>query len=737
MNQSTSSEPSLDEGFFIGTWLIQPRLNQISSGGRVHEIEPKMMRVLVCLAQQPGMVLSHAQLMDTVWPDTVVGEKSLAGVISKLRKVFDDDPYDPRVIKTISKHGYRLIAPVSHTGAVQEDFGRNGAHVLPEVGRSPRPSLGSATPMPASSHRGFVVVVVTVLVVALIGGGIAWILGQTTPRPAMLASAIALTTYPGHEINPALSPDGDAVAFAWAGTDGDNWDLYIQQVGAEIPLRRTDDPAYDLQPTWSPDGTQIAFTRYTDNECSIYVLPALAGAARKLAACAEHILPGGFVFFRPNLSWSPDGRTLVFPYRENAQQPFSLYELSLESLERQRLTNPPASFLGDYSPAWSPDGRSVAFTRRQARRSADLYVYSLEHGTEQRLTFDYRSLLGLDWARDGRYLVFSSERGSTYDLWRIPASGGQLEWIPTTGWNVKDPSLARQGADRMVYENWFYDNNLWRLSLSDEVAGPPPSASSFLASTLRETQPQYSPEGTHVAFISNRSGSYEVWVADSSGTASLQLTAMDGPIVGAPRWSPDGTHIVFEARPRGQADIYTVDRQNGKVRRLTTSEADETLASWSPDGDWLYFSSNRSGAWQVWRMPMQGGNAEQVTQEGGYAALVSANSQLLYYTKHGQPGLWRISGDGSSEQLVLSTLQSGDWGNWTLTQEGIYFVERTTTPRLALYRFSTQRIEHVVALSQAPMPNQLGLTVSPDGHWLLYTQLDQTESDLMVVESTQ
>ena len=286
----------------------------------------------------------------------------------------------------------------------------------------------------------------------------------------------------------------------------------------------------------------------------------------------------------------------------------------------------------------------------------------------------------------------------------------------------------------MVYENWLYDNNIWRLPLTGDADGEPPTATRFLASTLREIHPQYSSDGMHVAFISNRSGSYEVWVADSTGANPVQLTTMDGPIVGMPRWSADGMHIAFEARPEGQADLYVVNRQSRQVRRLTTDEADDVLASWTPDGQWIYFSSRRGGAWHLWKVPAQGGAAQRVSQEEGYAAQVSPDGRFIYYARQSAPGLWRIAIEGGSEQLVLDALQQGDWGNWVVLHEGIYFIDRARPSRLAFYRFATRQIEPRVTLVQPPSLSRPGLTIAPDGRWLLYTQLDQTESDLLFVE---
>jgi TolB-like protein/DNA-binding winged helix-turn-helix (wHTH) protein len=110
----------VDGDFRLGSWLVQPSLNTVSRNGTTAQLEPKVMSVLVCLAHHPGEPVSKEQLLQTVWPGTFVGEGVLTRSIFELRRVFEDDVKDPRVIQTIPKRGYRLVAPVvPASGAVE------------------------------------------------------------------------------------------------------------------------------------------------------------------------------------------------------------------------------------------------------------------------------------------------------------------------------------------------------------------------------------------------------------------------------------------------------------------------------------------------------------------------------------------------------------------------------------------------------------------------------------------
>lgn len=102
----------MNNDFRVGPWIIQPSLNTISQNGTSTRLEPKVMEVLVCLSRRAGEAIPKEELLQTVWPDTFVSDDVLKRSISELRRVFEDDAHQSRIIETIPKRGYRLVAPV-------------------------------------------------------------------------------------------------------------------------------------------------------------------------------------------------------------------------------------------------------------------------------------------------------------------------------------------------------------------------------------------------------------------------------------------------------------------------------------------------------------------------------------------------------------------------------------------------------------------------------------------------
>ncbi len=115
--------------FRIGEWRVEPELNCITKGSHRISIEPRVIEVLAYMADYPGEVLSKKQIMKAVWPDTYVSDEVIRYSISELRKAFKDDAKNPRIIQTIARRGYRLIAPVTRQGPAAES--RGSIAVLP------------------------------------------------------------------------------------------------------------------------------------------------------------------------------------------------------------------------------------------------------------------------------------------------------------------------------------------------------------------------------------------------------------------------------------------------------------------------------------------------------------------------------------------------------------------------------------------------------------------------------
>jgi Tol biopolymer transport system component len=564
---------------------------------------------------------------------------------------------------------------------------------------------------------------------------------QTGKSSLPLLKAVPFTSFPGKEYLPTLSPDGNKIAFDWNGEKGDNaQDIYVKQIGSEKLLRLTSDPANDFGPVWSPDGQRIAFNRITETEIAIFIVPAQGGEERKLLTLGPNMDLGGL----PTLAWSPDGKFIAFTYKAPKEEPSKIFLISPDTFARQTLTSPSAENMGDFTPAFSPDSQSLAFARQGTAGTADIYIVPITGGEPRRLTFDNALLRGLAWTADGREIIFSSSRaggaGQNYDyelafisgLWRIPASGGAAERVALSGLNFFYPNISGHGNRLTYVQTSSEDANIYRIEISDTTVSKNPPTK-LIASTRHDGGPQFSPDGKRIVFHSARSGPLEIWMCDSDGTNLVQVTSLNGR-AGSPRWSPDGQQIVFDFYGEGKGDIYTISVEGGLPRPIVTGDSDDHLPSWSTDGKWIYFASDRSGKHQVWKVPVQGGEAVQVTRQGGLLPCESPDGKYVYYNKGaGIRGLWRMPVDGGEEVRVLDSFKS-ELG--VVVNDGIYYINPDAKDEVVMEFFdlATGKERRVAGLGKIKII-PISVAVSPDRRQILYTQNDQTGSDIMLVEN--
>lgn len=679
------------------------------------------MRVLLCLAEQAGSIVSRETLLDTVWGEVVVNEDALTRAISDLRKCFDDRPSAPQYIETVRGQGYRLVAPVTFP---KPDI----AHLTPTLsGDGQEANLLTVTPSPPIVPQRRWPPALSLATVVVLVLGMLWMLWPTPATPPFV-QATPFTSFPGYERAPALSPDGTQVVYGW-GDDywEEEFDLYLKQSNTETPLRLTDLPGLESEPAWAPDGRTIAFAHLQPQAdggytAGIYTVPAIGGPPRKL------IDTNSWVW---GLDWSPDGTSLVYAERGAADLAFGLYHLSLQNLTRTALTEATVPLQRDHLPVYSPDGRQIAFLRLLPSGLKSIYTMPSDGGIPRPLQTPHTRIEALTWHSDGDHLIYATAQTGISSLWQIPVAGGAPTLLPTNGRGIVDLSMART-MYQLVFEETLAEVDIWRIQRQHH-ADTTATATPFIQSTQWDGEAIFSPNGTTLAFISSRSGNQELWLATADGTDLVQLTHFGGSGVSRPRWSPNGEQIAVLVEADGQSNIYLVPTAGGMPHRLPHGDDLVRLASWSRDGQWIYFSSDHSGTWQLWKLPITGGSPIQVTTMGGFDGYESHNRQHLLYTRADTMGLWQLPLAGGPPQQLLPTFYPWQAENWHVHETGLFYIDFTPQgPSVVCYAFDSGVRERIAVLPRRRTIYHL--TISPDARTILFTHEHLTGSDLYTID---
>ena len=724
------------------SFRLDVKNKRLTAGDDTIALTPKEFDILLFMIENADRVIAKDDLLEAVWKDTFIEEGTLTRNISWLRKkLAAHTASNAKIIETLPKRGYRFLPqivknedilifeqqtvqqlqieeiieieplPGESTLKYEEAFDRKSKEVSEDFLKA----LPPAPPRRRFSPFWFLLPALVLTATLFIAYRGYFSHKQTTVL--MASKIVPFSGLPGRENSPAFSPDGKQLVFSWdGGIEGGNSDIYIKLIGSGEPVRLTTDAADEINPVFSPDGKSIAFVRAYPAHNEIIMISALGGAERKIYEKASYA----------SLSFSPDGKYLAAAELDLTTNQTGIFTINLQTGEKTRLTAPEAPDV-DHTPRFSPDGKFLAFIRYFSSFRREILVVPSSGGDPLQITSDDVRIYGLAWGSDSRSLFFSSFRiVNQLNLWNIPVTGGEPQLIPTGSKNLQDPAISPDGKSIAFVED-VTDENIWEIAPNIQ---PRP----LIRSSRADHSQQFSPDGTKIVFASERTGNYEIWIADADGKNQRQLTAEQGS-AGSPHFSPDGKFIVYDTQIAGGSDLYLISVNGGLPRRLTENAGNNSLPAWSIDGNWIFFLSNRSGENQIWKMTVNGDESVQLTKRGGFEMFAAPDGKKIIYSKGGgENGLWMIGVDGEDEKPFPELTEAGGWRSWFVAANGVYFTTFNTQPpfQIKFFDFKTRQTRKVLDVDKSPLSYYSSLTISPNEKKMLYARQDQSTSTIIL-----
>lgn len=591
---------------------------RVQKGGLPRKITPRAFDVLVYLLEHRGRIVEKQELFDELWKERYVTDNALSRVIKEVRQVIGDDADAPRYIETIPKRGYRFIAAVTNVDATTHPQGELTASSEIVAGES---GDYFTAQKPGGANAGSSLNKIKLLAAIIVGLAavvvlIIWRIQTRTgvaERPVVVRN-VQLTTWPSLDLFPAISPDGNAVAY---GSDHNgSFEIYVRPLtpGAR-EIQITSDGRQNFEPAWSPDGKVIAY--YSKNRGGIWAVPASGGDAKQLTE------------FGSCPAWSPDGSSIVFQsvgltdlsaMSVGPVSPSTLWIIRAHGGDPVPITQPGNPPGGHGSPSWAPDGSRIVFISYDGSESA-MWTVSLKKNELKRVTSNRGWAYNPIYAPDGEHIYYGgvSDSGSFVlcEL-RVSPSGGEAIGEPVEVANtglvrIKNLSISADGKN-IAYSAPTIMANIVSLPLTTNSSGVARAPITLTESTsYRKGLPSFSPDGKRIAYTEFRGGTnQDIWVMDSDGRNQVQLTN-DPAIDWGPSWFPDNNRIAFQSDRQGKWAIWSVSI-NSRREDLVIDPGQ--LISWpriSPDGNQIAFNSTGSGTINVWVIPVEGGEAKQLT----------------------------------------------------------------------------------------------------------------------------
>jgi DNA-binding winged helix-turn-helix (wHTH) protein/Tol biopolymer transport system component len=662
----------------FATFEVDLRAGEVRKGGLKLKLSGQPFQVLAILLERPGDVFTRDELQKRLWPDTFVDvDHNLNTAINKIREALGDSAENPRFVETLSRRGYRFVAPVNSGVASSNPL---VAAVLVDKPK-------------ARGRRTYYVPVILGTVVVIVGTLALWKTVFRTPSAPRILRFTRLTEDGQTKFGP-LSTDGSRIYFNELLRGPRSLIAQVPVKGGEVvPLSTTIKQPVLLD--LSKEGTDLLVGSNDDKAReggALWVQPVAGGSPRRVGT----ILAGAARF-------GPDGSSIIYGKGHD------VYSVSLDgSSPRKLLTvdSTPLAF------RFSPDARVFRFSQFDSVVESVTIMEAPADGARLRKMFE--GLRG-EWTSDGRFFIFEKMIDGRIDLWVLPEAK-RLPWqkrndnpiqLTTGPLSFADPLPSKDGKTIFAVG----------VSQRAEVIRYDLRSSRFVPylSGISAEGLAFSRDGQWVAYTSYPDGM--LWRSKVDGSERLQLTFRPMRRAFLPRWSPDGKQIAFNAIiPDASWNIFLVSSNGGTPERIFPSGETQMDVNWSPDGNSLVFGSVFIPNAPIYTIDLRSKRVSPLPGSNGI------------FSPHWSPDGRQIAGIMTATRtLMLFDFATRKWTelfgyamgyeNWSHDGNYLYFQDfHDHAPgvgyRIVRLRLSDRKIENVGELGRIG-----GLTTGTFGDW--------------------
>lgn len=579
--------------------------------------------------------------------------------------------------------------------------------------------VGAGITTPPVTRRSSVAAFAAVaLIAAALAAGVVWWLLRT--RPAADVVLRRLTVDASLTTDQTISPDGRLIAYA-CDRAGGNLDIWVQQVSGGDPQRLTTDAADDVEPSFSPDGSQIVFRSDRDGG-GLYLVSAIgAGEQRRIA-------DGGH---RPR--WSPDGKQIVFWAGQDTgflmdERGPRAFVLDVASGERRQIGKELASA---WAPIWNADSRHVLLLgNRDGASQLDWWVTPVDGGESVRTNaigvIEKRGLAASPdsfvmpdaWTSDD-HVLFSAKLADSTNIWKLDVRrDGTVAESPVrvthgAGFETR-PAL--DAGQQLVFTTQTSNIDLWGLTADTNAGTPGGEPVRFSDDGAVDAYPEFIPNGARLLFMSNRSGSYALWIRDlTTGKEAILATSVSFPTL--PIVAKNGQRVIFMSGAERRLLTMPLTGTSTTLTSASSLICDGCHALWdlSAHDDWALGAKSGDAALIV-RNVATGRSGAYVDSPGETLgrARISPNDRWTAFTHRTGALIEQVVVPFRTDRPVLRS----EWISVTSPEETSHISAWSPDSR-RLYYFSN-RDGHVCLWSRAIDPATGHAVGEPQGVWHLH-----------------
>ncbi|HLL72570.1 MAG TPA: winged helix-turn-helix domain-containing protein [Pyrinomonadaceae bacterium] len=668
-------DPAAQSPYLFAEFELDPLRRVLLRGGRPVALNPKAVEVLLAMVERRAEVLSKDELLKAVWPDQIVEENNLTVHVSALRKALGEKRGAHEFIVTIPGCGYRFVADVrradpadalivehhsvTHITVEEDDEDDDTPRAGEAQGVSASPALlEKSSARNATQKRRAVQVgaATTITLFLALGAFFAYKPPDAKKRSNEFERfEIKRQTNTGKVLGAVVSPDGQYLAYAQTGADGQS--LWLRHVPTGSGSRIVEPKPVEFWGlTFTPDGHYIYATTFEKSQADpvLTKIPVLGGVTERLP-----------VVTNAGVSFSPDGRRMAYVVSSRSSGGSILWTAGADGSDKKfvALRKDPNSFaMQANTVAWSPDGGTIACAvLNNAGDGLHMSVvgYGVRDGVEKQLTAGRWNFIdGVAWASGNESLLLTGNdrQGVPSQVWFVPAGDGQARRVTNDLNNYHGVSMTSGGGSFVTVQT-DTTSGIWTAQLNEDW-----KANDFrqnFSETGEIPAIGWNPGG-ELVYLSVASGAPELWLLNAESGRARQLTidarASDFAV------SPDGRYLVVVSNRAGKPNLWRIDADGGS-KQLTGGDG-ERRPRFASDGRFVFFQKGFGNVLSsIWKVSIDaGGDPQQLTRTHQTYPDVSPDGQRLVYsfmdTSATDAGQWRlgIAGVEDGKQLASFAL---------------------------------------------------------------------------------
>lgn len=611
----------------IAEFIFCDQQQTLTFENNTQQLEPMMVELLSYFCQNLDQIISKDQLIEKVWLGRVVSDNAVSKLITKLRKVFNDDARQPKFIATFPKKGYKFIAS---TKAIVELSNLEPV----EAESTNAESTGSVTTAQAKENNltiaiaekkntvhfqknnRLIVIRIIAFISLLLLISLYFLQNADQEIPPTLTHAKALTTAAGSELFPSVSPDGTRLSYM--SVKADRMHLMIKNISDERILEIEHEQGLGVGPAnWSFDGKLIVYLVATPDRCQYYIrsIEGLKVGEAKLI----HNCPAGSY---GKIAFTHDNNRLVFTESEGGDSPYELFEINLLTEKKVRLPQPEVFLAGNSQFDIHPSENKILISSPDKQQWEGFYSLDLESDDLQLLFKQDAYICCGIWSHDGERVVLMGEHPA-YQLISYDLTGKDMKIIYSGSRQISRPTRHTNGQD-YLFTSGEQNTNVYLFDLENKQQQVIAEAS------VDERLATFAHHNDNIAYISLTTGNEEIWLTDIEKSQRIKLTQFnDSRHYVDLQWSPNG-ELLFALTLN---EIHLIDATTGVFTRLKLPQTEIRGVSFK-DNNTLAFSRKRDNQWHVYYYQVDSHSVTAAASKWQYIQFSPQQENILWFDQN-------------------------------------------------------------------------------------------------------